>query len=225
VKNGEEWRSLRDLSNEEKARIADGIIKERLGFVDPSEIFGDVFILLKRPEFLRDPREFSLLVNACSRLGKSDLALRLCLSDYSLYDQAIEMLEEYRKQITKAISFVRNGRIVEKENGIFILGGREVPDSIIGTVVSLFLSSENINKPIFGLAYDEESNMIKVSARKREGNISLREILVNAVKELKGEAGGHKDAAGAYIPVGKEKEFIEVVNRRIGEANAKKQES
>jgi len=40
-------------------------------------------------------------------------------------------------------------------------------------------------------------------------------------KELGGEAGGHKDAAGAYIPVEKEKEFIDKVNSLIGEMNAK----
>jgi len=226
VKNGEEWRSLKDLTNEEKARIADGIIKEKLGVVNPSEIFGDIFLLSKKPEFLKDSREFSLLVNACSRLGSSDLALRLCLGDYSSFDRVIEKLEEYRRQIAKAISFVENGKIIEKENGIFILGEKKIPDSIIGTIVSLFLNSKYSNKPIFGLAYDEVCNMVKISARQKEGGkINLREILVSVARELNGEAGGHKDAAGAYIPVGNEQEFIKRIDKLIGEVNAKKQES
>jgi len=223
VKIGEEWKTLKDLTNEEKARIADGIIKEKNGLINFSEIFGEIFMLSKKPEFLSDSREFSVIINACSRMGESDLALRLCLGDYSVYPKAIEKMEEYRKQIAKSISLIEGGKIVERENGIFILGGKDIPDYLIGTITSIILSSKKPSKPIFGLAYDSSINMIKVSARKLNiENINLRDILVNVSLELEGEAGGHKDAAGAYIPVGKENEFIERVNRLIGEMNAKK---
>jgi RecJ-like exonuclease len=138
----------------------------------------------------------------------------------------LEKLEEYRKQLAKAISFIENNnKIIEKENGIFIIGENNISDSLIGTIVSIFLNSRNSSKPIFGLAYDEISNMIKVSARNKNGYINIREVLVSVVKELGGEAGGHRDAAGAFIPVGKEQEFIEKVNRIIGELNAKEQKS
>jgi single-stranded-DNA-specific exonuclease len=223
VKNGEEWRKLNNLSEEEKIKLADGIIKEKFGIIDYSEIFEDIFILLKRPEFLSDSREFSTLVNACSRLGNSEISLRLCLGDYSIYTKVLENIEEYRKQIAKSISLIENGKIIEKENGIFILGGNDIPDTLIGTILSILLNSKNLNKPIFGLAYDEVSNMIKVSARKKRiDNLNLREILLYVANEIGGEAGGHKDAAGAYIPCGKEKEFIDKINFLIGEMNAKK---
>ncbi len=222
IKNGSDWRTLRDLSDEEKAKIADGIIKERLGFIDNSEIFGDVFILTKKPEFLSDSREFSLIINACSRLGESELALRLCLGDYSVYLKSLEKLEEYRKQIAKSLFVLENGKIIEKENGIFILGGKEVPDYLIGVLTSMLLSIKNSNKPIFGLAYDGAINMVKISARVN-GNekINLRDILVNIVNEIGGEAGGHRNSAGAYIPLGREQEFIDKVNKLVGEINAK----
>lgn len=223
LKNGEEWRTLKDLTKEEKAMIADGIIREKSGIVDFSEIFGEVFILSKKPEFLADSREFSVLINACSRMGEYELGIRLCLGDYSVYSKSVEKMEEYKKQIAKSMSFIENGRIVEKENGIFIIGGKEIPDSLVGTITSMVLSSRRPNKPVFGLAYDNVTDMIKVSARKRSiDNINLRDILVNVASELGGEAGGHKDAAGAYIPVGREHEFIEKVNKLIGEMNAKK---
>ena len=222
VRNGEEWKTLKDLTNEEKARIADGIIREKNGQVEFSEIFGEIFALSKKPEFLSDSREFSVIINACSRMGESDLALRLCLGDYSVYSRAMEKMEEYRRQIAKSISLIESGKIIEKENGIFIVGGKDIPDSLIGTITSIILSSKKPNKPIFGLAYDSVTNMIKVSARKQNGeNINLRNILVNVSKELGGEAGGHKDAAGAYIPVEKENEFIDKVNSLIGEISAK----
>jgi len=223
LKIGEEWRTLKDLTQEEKAMLADGIIREKNGIVDFSEIFGEIFILSKKPEFLSDSREFSVLINACSRMGKHELGIRLCLGDYSVYSKSVEKMEEYKKQIAKSIGFIENGRIVEKENGIFIIGGKEIPDSLVGTITSMVLSSKKPEKPVFGLAYDATTNMIKVSARKRNvDNINLRDILVNVAIELGGEAGGHKDAAGAYIPVDKEYEFIEKVNKLVGEVNAKK---
>jgi RecJ-like exonuclease len=222
VKKGETWRTFSDLTDEEKARIADGIIRERGGLIDFYELFCEVFTLSKRPEFLNDSREFSVVINACSRMGESDLAIRLCLGDYSVYPKAIEKVEEYRKKIAESISLIENGRIIEKDNGIFIIGGREIPDYLIGVITSIILSSKKPNKPVFGLAYDNMTNMIKISARKLNGdNINLRDILVNVAKDLGGEAGGHKDAAGAYIPVGKENEFIEKVNKLIGVNNAK----
>jgi len=221
VRDGERWRTLRDLTKEEKARIADGLIKEKNGFIDFFEIFGDVFILSKKPEFLNDSREFSMLINACSRMGESSLGVRLCLGDYSVYSKVAEKAEEYKKQIAKAMSLVEN-RIIEKENGIFIVGGKEIQDSLIGTITSMILSSKKPNKPIFGLVYDGSMDMIKVSARKMNGlDINLREILVNVATRLGGEAGGHRDAAGAYIPLGKEQEFIDSINSLIGEMNAK----
>ena len=222
VNIGEHWRTLKDLTSEEKARIADGIIKEREGKIELSEIFGEIFMLSKKPEFLSDSREFSVIINACSRMGESDLAIRLCLGDYSLYHKAMEKMEEYRMQISKAISIIENGKIVEMGNCIFIVGNNDIPDTIIGTIISIFLSTKRPNKPIFGLAYDNDTNMIKVSARKSDrDNINLRDILINVVREMGGEAGGHRNAAGAYIPVGKEVEFIDKVNILLGDIHAK----
>ena len=221
LKSENEWRTLKDLTEEEKAIIADGIIREKKDLVDFSEVFGEVFILSKKPEFLADSREFSMLINACSRMGEPDLGIRLCLGDYSVYSKSLEKIEEYKKQIAKSMSFIENSGVVEKENGIFILGVNVVPDYLIGTITSMILSLRKPDKPVFGLAYDSTTNMIKVSARKQSGwNINLRDILVNVVSELGGEAGGHKGAAGAYIPLGKEYEFIEKVNKMIGDMNA-----
>jgi len=50
---------------------------------------------------------------------------------------------------------------------------------------------------------------IKISGRTNT-NINLKELIVNTLEEMRcGEGGGHAKAAGAYIPIGKEKEFVE----------------
>ncbi|MGC9059249.1 MAG: DHHA1 domain-containing protein [Candidatus Aenigmatarchaeota archaeon] len=220
VKDGEKWRELKDLSDDEKKKIADGIIKERNGNIEVSEVFGEVYQFLKRPDIIGDAREFSVLINACSKSGYSDIALRLALGDYSVYNFAFDVFENYRREISKAINFLENDNIIEKENGIYLLGINQVPDYLIGAITSIFLNSLNSNKPIFGLAYDKVSNMIKVSARSKNSNLNLKEILDSVVKVIGGEAGGHKEAAGAFIPLGKEKEFIEITNKILGEKNA-----
>ncbi len=220
LKDGERWRELKDLSEEEKKKIADGIIKEREGKIEVSEVFGEVYRFSENPDFINDARELSVLINACSRSGFPDVALRLALKDYSVYGFALEIFENYRKELAKAINFFEKDKIVEKENAIFLLGGNQISDSLIGVITSIFLNSLNSSKPIFGLAYDKVSNMIKISARAKREDLNLKEVLGKVVTKIGGEAGGHKEAAGAFIPLGKEKEFIEVANKILGEMNA-----
>jgi len=50
-----------------------------------------------------------------------------------------------------------------------------------------------------------------------EQGIDLQQALASASAEYGGGGGGHKIAAGAYIPKTKEQEFVERVNRILGE--------
>ena len=67
----------------------------------------------------------------------------------------------------------------------------------------------------------EDINLTKVSMRTNERvvekGVDLQQALSNASAEYGGGGGGHKIAAGAYIPKTAEKEFLERVNRILGE--------
>jgi len=225
LKEGDEWRTLNDLSIEEQRKLASAIVLERLNLSSSvEEIFGNVYTLLGYPSEFQDVQELSTVINACSRLGSPETGFRICLGDFSIMEKTKEFLEEYRKIISDAISFIK-GTQLSKENANFFVAGNNISDTLIGVVVSVALRSNLIDreKPVFGLA-DFDEKTVKVSGRVfRDLNVDLAQVLAKAAAMVGGWGGGHKYAAGAFIPKGKEKEFIEVVNNLLSEINASKE--
>ncbi len=219
VKDRGEWKKLKDLTVEEQQKLASAIIKERLHTEETGDIFGEVYTILGRPEELQDARELATLINACGRTDNADVAVRLCLDDYTALEKSTEVLNNYRKLIGKCLSWVRENKdsVISTDFGNYILGGNKIPDGVIGTVVSMILNSNILEvKPTFGFA--EAVDRVKVSARiPRNLGLNIRDILVNTVKDIGYEAGGHSKAAGALIPKGKEHEFIKIVDSLMGE--------
>jgi len=215
---GEKWRSLADLTQEEKRKLATAIIYERLSEEQSEDIFGEVYLLLSRPEGLQDARELSMLINACSRMGFPYLALQLALGDYSNLDKIDAIVSEYRKKISDALQSLEEMK-KETENAVYILAGSRIPETIIGTITSIY--STYTDKPVFGLSHAED--YIKVSARASK-DLNLRDLLVNVVSKIGGEAGGHAEAAGAYIDKDKEQEFIKAVEEELVKCYAKEKD-
>jgi len=224
AKHDSEWKKLKDLTLEEQQKLASAIIIERMKLSDVTaeDIFGDNYTLLGKPEELEDAREFATMLNACGRLGRYDIALRLCLNDRSALMLAGEVIENYRKILSESLEIFRtNPQIVQRTNfANYLLFENKIPDTIVGTITSIVLNSNMIDagKPVFGLV-DTENNIVKISARvsKEIKNINLRDIVVLAAKSAGGEGGGHKMAAGGLIPKGREKEFIQAADKVIEE--------
>jgi RecJ-like exonuclease len=222
VKENGEWKKLKDLTIEEQQKLASAIILERLRIPQPNavDIFGEIYTILERGEELQDAREFATILNACGRTGNADIGIRLCLGEENI-GKMWEVLEDYKKQISEGIRLLREGSIVySTPNANFILAGDKIKDTLIGTITSIALNSNILNskKPVFGIAETEEEKL-KISARisKEVKNINLREVLVYATKTLKGEAGGHEHAAGALIDKNLQNDFVNIVDKRLGE--------
>jgi len=154
-----------------------------------------------------------------------DLAIRLCLGDLTAIEDAKEILDLYRSMISESINWIRDNKdnILVTDFANYIFCRNKVPDTIIGTVISILLDSNLIdsNKPVFGFT-DTEKDWIKISARaSRNLNINLREVIVNATKLLDAEGGGHKFAAGAYIKSYDKDKFVKGVENILGESFGK----
>jgi len=224
VKQNGEWKKLKDLTVEEQQKLASAIIMERMKLSDVSaeDIFGDNYTLAGRPEEIEDAREFATMLNACGRLGRYDVALRLCLNDKIALMLAAEVIEAYRKILSESLEIFRtNPQIVTKTNfANYLIFENKVPDTIVGTITSIALNSSMIDagKPVLGFV-DTENSMVKISARvsREVKNINLRDVVVFAAKAVGGEAGGHRMAAGGLIAKGREKEFIQAADKVIEE--------
>ncbi len=87
VKEGERWRTISELSYEEKMKLIEILIpyitKGGAKSDVVEELFGNVYTLIKEEERsnLRDAREFGSLLNACGRSGKASIGILICLGE------------------------------------------------------------------------------------------------------------------------------------------------
>lgn len=219
LKEGEKWRRLQDLTQQEQKKLASAIIVERLkrGLNSAEDVFGEIYTLVGRPEELQNAREFATLLNACGRTGRFEVGIRLCLRDLTAIKDSWEIMEDYKKMISDGMKWLRNGNIDEYGHVAVIDGGTKISDAIIGTLSSIALSSGliNIKRPIIGFA-DAGDSKLKISARmSRNLSFNLRDIIVESARGVGGEAGGHQFAAGGLIDSEKKEEFIKAVENKL----------
>ena len=175
---------------------------------DSTNLIGNVY-LVKFYSKLEDCREISAMINACSRLDNSDIALSFCLGNKEAREKAEKIYSKYKQHLIQGLNFVENNKV--EGNGYIIINAKDmIKDTIIGTVSSIVSSSNvyPVGTVIVGLAYDKDK--IKVSTRVcgREGR-NVHEILSEALKDFPdAECGGHAMAAGCLIDKSLEQKFL-----------------
>ncbi|MEM3695246.1 MAG: DHH family phosphoesterase [Candidatus Bathyarchaeia archaeon] len=230
LKDGEKWRALRDLSEEEKrtlcSAIADHLLSKGLHY-EIGNLIGHVYTLKNEEPWtpLRDAREFAVLLNATGRMDKPSLGVSICMGDRgSALENAIKVLEEYRGTISKYLGWIMEKpaeRMREMDNIYVVYGEDFIDDKIIGAVSSILSTSlPNPEKPLIAYANVEEENLAKFSARTIDmmvnKGINLGEIMQIAAEKCMGNGGGHNVAAGAQIPIENVEVFIKIVNELVG---------
>ena len=213
-KQGNKWKTFNDLTEDEKKRLVSAIILERVNEENPEDVFGDLYLLTEEDKASPtcEAREFSTLLNSCGRMDKASLGIGVCLNDKKLKEKAIRNLDDYKKEIVKALRWFGENRkskdVIEKNNFIIINAKGNVLGTIIGTLASILSKSDLKNKYILSMArLDAKST--KISLRYTgDKDIDLKEIISKITEKVDGEAGGHKNAAGALIDKEKEESFI-----------------
>lgn len=219
-------RTLSDLTQKEKGILFKYMLNEitmrvpqRYVQYVPQLLIGDTYEFLYGEEetFLRDGSEFSTAMNACGRNEKYEIAHRILKGER---EEALDLLEEVSKQhkmrLAKNISKVEDS-IIELEN-LQYFEGDDIPANIVGTVTGMILGNGNWKKPIIGFGKNDNGNL-KVSLRCSKllsyDGIHFGNIIREVSKELGGNGGGHSMACGAYIPIDKKDEFLQIFNSKL----------
>lgn len=218
VRSGE-WLRYRDLGEEEKKKLVSalalylaqkGVEKEAI-----LSLVGEVYEFPREDEKseLFDAGEYSTLLNAVGRRGKAKLGISVCLKEEGALEQARSVLEAHRRAIAQGIEFAKKN--FEDLEAFYFLDARGViEDTIIGSVIGNFFGSGLVarSKPIIGFSLEVETGFTKASGRASkelvEKGVDLNLALRTAAESIGGLGGGHKIAAGASFPAGKEKEFL-----------------
>jgi len=135
------------------------------------------------------------------------------------------MLTNHRAVIRELLDYILNTGVRELSHIQFIHVGNRYPDTIVGIGAGMALSRLNIHKPIMVMVEQpEDPTLTKVSMRTTDrvvaGGIDLQRALTTASAEVGGAGGGHRIAAGAFIPKESEEHFVNRVNQLIGEQYA-----
>jgi RecJ-like exonuclease len=228
-RNGEKWRALRDLSDDEKKRLCSALAEYLLSkglHVEIGNLIGHVYTLNREEPWtpLRDAREFAVLLNGTGRMDKPSLGVAVCMGDRgSAFEEASKVLDEYRRTINKYLGWVmeKPERMKEFENIYVVYGENFINDKIVGAISSILSSGlPNPEKPLIAYANVEEEGLAKISARTMDSmtdkGVNLGDVMQVAAEKFKGKGGGHNVAAGAQVPKDKINAFIEVVNDLVG---------
>ncbi|MEM4625615.1 MAG: DHH family phosphoesterase, partial [Candidatus Pacearchaeota archaeon] len=210
-----QYKSIIELKEDEISRLLTAITLHSGNIRDTSKLIGNIYLInfFNKQE---DVRQISAMINACSRLGESGTAILFALQNKKAKLKAEEIYANYKQNIINAIASIPKLKKIEKTNYLILNAEDKIKDTIIGTIASILSNSRDYKegKVIVAMAYNE--NKIKISARVVGKNgKNIRELLASVIEEVGGEVGGHKFAAGCLIEKEKEKEFLEVLQRRL----------
>ena len=225
LKENGKWRRWIDLSRPEKKVVLSEIVKICISsgypFSSIKNLVGEVYLLRNEREGteVKDAMEFSTLLNATARYGYEEIGLKVCLGDRNkAYKKAVQLLRKHRKNLSEGLKVVDEVGIVELDNIQYFHAGNRILDTIVGIIAGMSFFKANLEKPIIAFAINEDG--VKVSARATralvEKGLHLAEAIKKAAEIVGGSGGGHSIAAGAQIPRGKEYEFLEELDRIIG---------
>jgi RecJ-like exonuclease len=233
LKEDENWRRWIDLEHGEKKKIISELvkrlIKKGVGHESAKRLVGEVYILKNENDGteLHDAKEFATLLNACGRYEKAEVGYRVCCGDRAEYlKRAQSLLAGHRKTLVESIQLVKELGIIRLRNIQYFDAGDKVRDTVVGTVAGMLINSGEIDNSIPVIALSrvndpERGEGIKASSRGTKAlvdkGLDLSVIMRKAAESVGGYGGGHNIAAGAFIPIGKEKEFLEIVDRMAGE--------
>jgi RecJ-like exonuclease len=230
-KREDKWRALRDLSEEEKKKLfsalADYLASKNFSSDVALNLIGNVYTLTREEPWtpLRDAREFTVLLNATGRMDKAGLGVAICMGDRAkCLEEASAVMEEYRRTITKYLSWVtEKPERMEELDSIYVVHGEGFIDERVISPVSSILSTtlSKLEKPLIVYSVISGEDMVKVSARALEPlinkGLNLGEVLRIAAEKCSGRGGGHDIAAGAQVPTKNVESFIKLVDKLVRE--------
>lgn len=207
------FKALYELTEEEMSSLITAILLRSVREKKGADLIGNLY-LVKFFNKLEDAREFSALINACSRMDCSSVSLGFCLGNKKCKEEAERIYIEYKQHLVAALKYIEESEKISGKDYTIINARNKIKDTIIGTVASIISHSPVYSEGtiIVALAYNEDK--IKVSARiaGKEGR-NVREVLNKVVVQLGGEVGGHPKAAGCLISKEQEEAFIEELKK------------
>lgn len=218
------WRVWEELSPDDKRLVTSSLVQQIIACGDRADrLFSESYLFpgeaTRTP--LRNAQEFATLLNACGRWTRPSVASAICRGDRGpAFREAEHMLNNHRAVIRELLEYILDTGVKELSHLQWIHVGNRYPDTIVGIGAGMALSRLNMEKPILVMVEQpEDPCLTKVSMRTTERavarGIDLQQALNTASAEVGGAGGGHRIAAGAFIPKESEEHFVKRINQII----------
>ncbi len=231
TKVDDRWRTISDLSLDEKRRIVDKIIEHTISSNFKGEavlnLIGSVYTLTREEPgtSLRDAREFATLLNACGRMNRAGLGIAIGIGDRGeSFQHAQQLYSAYKIQLSKYMNWVATAPNATKtgRNVVLVNGQGVVDESMTGAVSSLISSSKLFGESKVTIVTTlTRSGEAKISTRATEQlvqkGVNLGKILQDLSPKYGGVGGGHVIAAGATIPSADLDKFLGELEKAVNE--------
>jgi len=220
------WLVWDELLQEDKKKITSALMEQLIANGEPTHrLLAETYAFPDEPVRtpLRNAQEYATVLNACGRWAKPQTGSALLKGDRGgAYRDAEHMLNNHRAIIRDLLNHIVANGVKVLDAVQYIHVGDKYPDTIVGIGAGMALSKLDPAKPILIMCtVPEDPNLTKVSMRTTERvvarGIDLQKALSDASAEYGGGGGGHKIAAGAYIPKTAEEEFVIRVNTILRE--------
>jgi RecJ-like exonuclease len=228
-RDGDTWKRWVDLTDDERQTVASALVRHAMDRGVPAGkidgLVGTTYTLCDEPTGteLRDASEFSTLLNATARYERADVGLAVCLGDRDAgLETARRLLRNHRKNLSEGLQWVKANGVTREDHVQWFDAGSEIRETIVGIIAGMSMSADGVERGVPVVAFAEKSDEeTKVSARGtgalvRQG-LDLSVVMGEAAAAVEGGGGGHDVAAGATIPAGREREFVDHADRIVGE--------
>ncbi len=227
LKEGGRWRTLGELSSEEKGKVIEVISGFIASAGHGSDLLKDLVGTVYTFEFedpltpLRDAREFASVLNGCGRMDRTDLGISICLGDREdALRQALTLMSEYRGKLNRAIQKLQAepDKVSTTGNLMLVMGEEFIEERMTGSISSLLASSDRFRDKLVLVRARSGDSELKFSSRIGDsypGKVNLGEVMREAALKVGGVGGGHSMAAGAKIPFSRRDDFTRSVIERV----------
>jgi len=229
LKEEGEWRRWVDLTGEERRTLASALMRRAVTSGVPADridgLVGTTYVLADEEPGteLRDVSEFSTLLNATARYERADVGLAVCLGDRgAALDRARTLLRNHRRNLSEGLQWVTSEGVTVEEHVQWFDAGTRIRETIVGIIAGMAVGADGVRHDLPIVAFAEKSpEEVKVSARGShfltDRGLDLSAAMREASREVGGDGGGHDVAAGATIPAGSQRAFLDEVDRIVGE--------
>jgi len=160
-------------------------------------------------------KELATIIDGNSKIGENSIPVAYFLGDSSLKESMINNWRIYKSKLIEYSYRVFKEIFEEKNVRYFYAPEQEMTGAISG-ILTLYVLKQD--KPLVGFNVGESDTKVSSRASRPLVNrgLNLSEVMKESSTQVGGSGGGHDIAAGAIIPRGKEKQFIEIANNIIG---------